>query len=252
MLQASEDLQGGRACFSPKVILRSLVFGVVLVVVCMFSWRVFSFYRGIQTGEINPGLAYTTTDFSRAAHAFAAKAAANASGTPALIGVNDPTTGTTSPKIIIVEFGDFGCPYSKEVAPIVRAVAKQHSADIQLVFRDFPLDDLHPGATLAALGGGCAAEQGKFWEYHDAMFASNVELGLEEILAVGEGVGIETEAFRSCIESSYYGNAVAADIADGASLGVVGTPTFFFNGEKVEGSIPFNIFNQIVNAMLQT
>jgi protein-disulfide isomerase len=232
-------------------ILETMGFVMALSAVALFSWRVFSFYRNIQSGAINPALGYTTTDFTRAAHAFAKKAAEGA-GSGSLATIDDPTLGTKTPKITLVEFADFGCPYSQENAPIVRAIAKQYSADVQIIYRDFPLEDLHPGATIAAQGGGCANEQGKFWEYHDAVFALKEILSVEAIFSVADRLELDMDDFQRCMESDFYTKDVEGDIADGAAAGVVGTPTFFFNGEKVEGSIPFTVFNQIINAMRQT
>lgn len=238
--------------FSMHRMLGTLGFVAVLGIVSLFSWRVFAFYRDIRSGDINPALGYTTTDFSRAATAFAAQAAANSGGSGEILGENDPTLGADDSKIVLVEFGDFGCPYSREVAPIVRAIVKQYPEDIQFMYRDFPIDDLHPGASLAAEGGGCAGEQDKFWEYYDAVFAMSDELSAATLMSVADTIGMDTEQFERCIESGYYANDVADDTSDGAKAGVVGTPTFFFNGQKVEGSIPFTIFNQIIDAMRQT
>ncbi len=236
---------------SSHQILGTLGFVLVLGVVSVFSWRVFAFYRDIRSGEINPALGYTTTDFSRAATAFAAQAAESGGGSGEILGENDPTLGTDDAKIVLVEFGDFGCPYSREVAPVVRAVVKQYSTDIQFMYRDFPIDDVHPGASLAAEGGGCAQEQDKFWEYYDAVFAMSDDLSAASLTTIAEVIGMDVAQFERCIESGYYTNDVADDTSDGANAGVVGTPTFFFNGQKVEGSIPFTIFTQIVDAMRQ-
>jgi protein-disulfide isomerase len=251
--QANAELRPHR--FSASRLIGGAAFALVLVAVLAFSWRVLKFYRGIQSGEINPALAYTTTDFTRAASAFAAKAAANAGPTVGLLGTSDPNLGAASAKITVVEFADFGCPYSQEVAPIVRAIAKQYPIDVRLVFRNYPIDELHPGATIAAQGGGCANEQGKFWEYHDAVFAAQSteqEISVSYLSTLAGGIGLNEDQFTRCIESGYYAKDVSEDVSDGATAGVVGTPTFFFNGQKVEGSIPFTIFNQIINAMRQT
>lgn len=226
-------------------------FCVGLALVLGFSWRVFGFYRGIRSGEINPALAYTTTNFTRAVTAFAAQASVN-TNPEALLGKNDPSLGKKDAKITVVEFADFGCPYSKEVAPIVRAVAQQYAAEVQVVFRNFPLEELHAGSTIAAEAGGCAAEQGKFWEYHDAVFASKDQLNADMLLVIADTVGLDAAAFVRCLDTDYYADDLAADVADGAMNGVTGTPTFFFNGQKVEGSIPFTIFTQILDAMRKT
>lgn len=237
--------------WSIRRILGIFGFVAVLGLVIAFSWRVFGFYREIRSGSINPGLSYTTKNFTRAAGAFAAKAASNTDN-DWLLGLNDPSIGKKDAKITIVEFADFGCPYSKEAAQIVRVMAKQYPDSVRVVFRDFPIEELHPGSTIAAQAGGCAEEQGKFWEYHDAVFASNEPLGVEMISSVAENIGLDLKQFAKCVDSNYYANAVESDILDGTKAGVIGTPTFFFNGQKVEGSIPFTVFTQILDAMLQT
>ncbi|MEK7633023.1 MAG: thioredoxin domain-containing protein [Patescibacteria group bacterium] len=237
--------------WSPARLLGMFGFVVALFLVLGFSWRVFSFYRGIRDGSINPALAYTTTNFTRAVTAFAAKAATN-TDSASLLGASDPSLGNKNAKITVVEFADFGCPYSQEVAPIVRAIAKQYPDDVRVVFRNYPLEELHSGATIAAQAGGCAAEQGKFWEYHDAVFASKEPLGVETLSGIADTLGLDSDQFARCLDSDYYANDVTADSSDGAAAGVTGTPTFFFNGQKVEGSIPFTIFTQILDAMRQT
>lgn len=240
-----------RRRWSPARILGLFGFIAVLAVVLGFSWRIFGFYRGIRDGSINPALAYTTTNFTRAVTAFAARAATNTDSV-SLLGTSDPSLGNKEARITVVEFSDFGCPYSREVAPIVRAIAQQYSQDVRVVFRNFPIEEIHPGSTIAAQAGGCAAEQGKFWEYHDAVFASKEPLGVDMLNGITESIGIDQAQFSRCLDSGYYVSDTASDGADGAALGVTGTPTFFFNGQKVEGSIPFTIFTQIIDAMRQT
>jgi protein-disulfide isomerase len=252
MLDVRAESSRFRRYFSPKRIMSTLVFSVILAVIGVFFWRVFGFYQDIRSGVLNPALSYTTNDFTRVASAFAAKAVAAGDGTPELLGPNDAAIGAKNPKITIVEFVDFGCPYTKEVAPIVRAIAKQHEDDVKLVVRHFPIEEIHPGAMLAAEAAGCAGEQGKFWEYYDAVLGMKTALSAEAISAVATSLALDEAQFQRCIDSGYYTNQVKNDLSDGAGAAVSGTPTFFFNGQKVEGSIPFSVFNAIINAMLQS
>lgn len=240
---------------APKPVHRWIVTGVFAVALCLvvgFSWKIFSFYQGIQSGEINPALAYTSSDSFTAAASTIARLAAQSPTSPLELATDDdPSLGPDDAKVTIVEFADFGCPYSKEVSYIIRAIAKQFPNDVRVVYRDYPLTDLHPGADLAARAAECADEQGKFWEYHDALYESTATIDEQHMKDLADDVGLDEKEFSTCLASEYYVDEVAEDFATGISAGVEGTPTFFFNGVKVEGSIPFSVFNEIIDALLE-
>lgn len=225
------------------------LFVFALVSLIVFSWRVFSFYRAIASGSVVPALAYTTDDFTRAGAAVLKLAQEGAVVTDVATG-DDPSIGSSKAPITIVEFADFGCPFSKEASVVVRAVAKQFPNDVRIIYRDLPLDDLHPGASLAAEAGECAQEQNMFWEFHDTIYGGSVEFTQEGLLNAASSIGLNEETFTACLASRSFEDEVNSDLLDGAAAGVVGTPTFFFNGVKVEGSIPFSVFNEIVHALL--
>lgn len=226
------------------------VFVLAMIGLVAFSWRVFSFYRAIDRGEVIPVLAYSNDDFTRAGAAVVRMAQeAEVTDTTSF---DDPSLGSSNAKVTIVEFADFGCPYSKEVSYIVRAVAQQFPDQVQIIYRDFPLVDVHPGADLAAQAGECAQEQGMFWEFHDTIYEDAADLTQENMLRAASSVGLDEEAFATCLLSGRFEEEVNEDLESGAAAGVVGTPTFFFNGVKIEGSVPFSIFNEIVHALLES
>lgn len=221
---------------------------IVVVGVLGFAWRVFSFYRKIQAGEVDPGT-YGLTRATSSVESAIAALAANARGSGALATGDDPMLGTPTAKVTIVEFGDFGCPYTRQESLVLRALATTYAKQIRYIYRDFPLEELHPGAERAAKAGTCADAQGKFWEFHDAIFLGS-DISDERILEVGDSIGLNTDKFVACINDERTADEMNEDLADGVDAGVTGTPTFFVNGEKIEGAIPFDLFVKIIEAFL--
>lgn len=226
----------------------TVVLGVFLLLAGGFSWKVFSFYRQIQNGTMDPGTyALSRTDTSQALAALVAQA----QGSGALATDDDPSVGAgKDARITIVEFGDFGCPYTKAESLVVQALVRQFPDDVKVVYRDFPLEELHPGAELAAAGGVCAEAQGRFWEYHDAVFAAN-DLSEETIVEIADEIGLDTSDFVDCVNDVDTIAEYEQDLADGYAAEVRGTPTFFVNGEKIEGAVPYDLFKNIVEAFLR-
>jgi protein-disulfide isomerase len=226
----------------------TLIFFALLLVFLVFSFKVFGYYKKIQNGTFDVSqLSFATT---AASGARLAGFAAAAPGSGELATQDDPSLGSPDAPLTIVEFADFGCPYSKEVSYIVRALAKQYPEKVRFIYRDFPLDDLHPGATLAAQAGECAQDQNSFWEMHDVMFRDSGEFTPDVLLEDADEAGLDSDDFAHCMAYNTYTEEVATDLADGVAAGVVGTPTFFFNGQKVEGAIPFSIFNELITTFL--
>lgn len=228
----------------------SLGLGIFLIFVLAFTWRVFTFYRQIQNGTLDVAsleFASTKVGMNRLE-----ALAAGAPGSGELATEDDPSLGNDDAPITIVEFADFGCPYSAETSYVVRAIAKQYPDTVKLIYRDFPITELHPGADLAAKGGECAQDQKKFWEYHDAIYKESGEFTEEILLAAAEDAGLNLERFADCMMSGKYDEEIQTDLADGVQAGVRGTPTFFINGVKVEGSVPFSVFTEIIHAFLTT
>lgn len=223
----------------------TVLFILVLLGVLIFAWRVLSFYQRIQNGTIDPGTYGITRPSTDAAlRAFAAQA----SGSGVLATGDDPQLGSDAAAVTVVEFADFGCPYSRAESFVVRALAQQFPDDVRIIYRDFPLEDLHPGAEVAAQVGTCAAAQGKFWEYHDAIFDAQGDITAENIAVIAEEIGLNKAALASCLHDAGTKAEMEQDLGDGYNAGVQGTPTFFVNGEKIEGAIPFDLFVKIIAA----
>lgn len=226
----------------------TVIFLLIIILFLGFAFKVFSYYRQLQTGTFDASkLSFQSTSIAQSKLVEIARAAP---GSGALATSDDPSLGPSDAKLTIVEFADFGCPYSEQENYVVRALAKQFPDDVRIIYRDFPIVDLHPGADLAAEAGGCANEQGKFWEYHDVLYRHSGQFESDQLIDYASEVGLNISKFRTCLESGKYTDEVAQDIADGVAAGVTGTPTFYLNGEKIEGAVPFATFVDLVHVFL--
>jgi len=162
-----------------------------------------------------------------------------------------PTRGSSHPRVTLVEFSDFQCPYCRATAPTLREVEKKYGDRVQIVYRQFPLTSIHPFAFKAAEASLCANEQGKFWEMHDAMFEDQTKLGVSDLKQTARRLGVDGKKFDSCIDTGRYVERVQNDQKEGQRDGVNGTPAMFLNGKYVEGgSVPFSVLDQLIQEEL--
>ena len=158
-----------------------------------------------------------------------------------------PFKGSEKAAVTIVEFSDFHCPYCRRVVPTLVQLETKYGDKIKLVFRDFPIESLHPGATKAHEAARCANEQGKFWPYHDKLFASPPSSSPEVFKGLAKEVGLDAVTFETCLGSGKYQAAIKQDIDDGNRAGVGGTPAFFINGRLVSGAQPLDVFARMID-----
>ncbi len=172
-----------------------------------------------------------------------------------------PILGNADAKVTIVEFSDFQCPFCKRYLDETYAQIKEKYIDTgkaKLTFRHYPLTSIHPNAQVAHEASECANEQGKFWEYHDLLFAeqdtwSPQTLADATVSLVGYAgeIGLNTEQFQSCVESEKFKAVVEEDLAAGNRVQVDGTPAFFVNGYRLVGAQPFSEFERIIEEELK-
>ncbi len=158
--------------------------------------------------------------------------------------------GSINAPVTIVEFSDFHCPFCRQVGPVVAQVLSRYGDKVRLVYRDFPLDSLHPQARQAAEAARCAGDQGKFWQYHDRLLAGGSGGGPAELKSSASAVGLDIVAFDRCLSSHTYREAVQRDVDEGTRLGVTGTPTFFINGRMIAGTQPIDAFASLIEQEL--
>lgn len=121
---------------------------------------------------------------------------------------------------------------------------------IHFVYREYPLPN-HQNARGAAEAGQCANEQGKFWPYHDRLFANQQRLSASDLKQHAANLGLDMAKFNACVDSRKYKAAVDADIAEGNDIGVDGTPAIFINGRMISGAQPFEAFKKVIDEELE-
>jgi protein-disulfide isomerase len=148
----------------------------------------------------------------------------------------DHVAGNEDAPVTLVEYGDFECPYCGMAHPIVKAARNDLKSDLRFVFRHFPLAESHPHARLAAQAAEAAAAQGHFWEMHDMLFEHQDSLESEDLLGYAKSIGLDVARFTSELKAGTYEKRVRDDFRSGVKSGVNGTPTFFVNGTRYDGS----------------
>jgi len=136
----------------------------------------------------------------------------------------------------LVMFGDFQCPFCLGAQSVLRRVRERLGERLVFGFRHLPIPERHPLAPLAAEASEAAAAQGRFWEYHDALYAAQPKLSREVMLEVGRDLGLDAERMASEIDSGAHRDRVARDVASAESSEVTGTPTFFVNEKRFFGA----------------
>jgi protein-disulfide isomerase len=163
-----------------------------------------------------------------------------------------PIRGRDSAPVTIVKFEDFQCPFCRQVQSTFTQLESRYGDKIRVVHRDFPIDQLHPQARRAAEGARCANEQGKFWAYHDKLYATVLNADPNQLSTLANDVGLDVAAFDRCLADGQYKAAVQADLAEGTKLGVNSTPAFFVNGRLLVGAQPLDAFSRVIDEELAT
>ena len=162
-----------------------------------------------------------------------------------------PSKGPADAAVTIVEFSDFECPFCLRVVPTLDRILEDYGDDVRLVFRQFPLNNIHPNAQNAAEASLCAADQSRFWQYHDALFAAPGGLDRESLQQTASDLGLDVNEFASCLESRRHSAAVDADLNAGRLLGITGTPALFINGRFLSGAQPYEVISAIIDDELR-
>jgi predicted DsbA family dithiol-disulfide isomerase len=159
-----------------------------------------------------------------------------------------PVKGAANPVVTIVEFSDFECPFCKQVQSVLRQIVEKYGREVRLVFKHLPLEG-HRNSLPAARAAYCAAEQDRFWQFHDAIFtASNLSPPALEQIASDLGLGLPK--FQECVASERSRAAVVKDIEAATLLRIESTPSFVVNGKVIKGALSFAEFQKIIEQEL--
>ncbi len=144
-----------------------------------------------------------------------------------------PVLGNPNASIVVEEFSDFQCPACRSAAPVVKGIVNKYKDKIKFVYRHFPLLSIHPRAYDAALASECANDQGKFWQYHDLLFANQPNFKKDQLIGYARDLGLNESEFSACLQSRARKEVVDADLNKAKELNLNSTPTFIVNGKII-------------------
>ncbi len=167
------------------------------------------------------------------------------------ITAEDHAQGPASADVTLVEYGDYECPYCGQAYPIVQEVLKHFGKRLRLVFRNFPLSEMHPHAEAAAEVAEFAGAQGMFWEMHNMLYENQARLGEALYSDLADKLKLSSTALRQALEQRTFEARVRADVKGGVRSGVNGTPTFFINGHRHDGSFDFETLVSAIHQAME-
>jgi protein-disulfide isomerase len=164
--------------------------------------------------------------------------------------LRDHVLGPANAPVALVEYGDYECPHCGAAHSIVKLVLEHFGKNVRYAFRHFPLSQVHPNAEAAAESAEFAGAHGKFWEIHENIFENQDRLGLPLLFALTSALGLSEADLRQALVNRTYAERVQRDFLDGVRSGVNGTPSFFINGQRHDGSYAFDDLAAAVEANL--
>ncbi len=166
------------------------------------------------------------------------------------VGPNDHSSGPLDAKLTLVEYGDYQCPYCGQAYAIVERIRSEFADSLRFVFRNLPLADVHPNAEAAAEVAEAVGMQGKFWEIHDHLFENQKDLSPAALMRYVEEVGADVKLATTTIADGLPRERVESDFEGAIRSGANGTPTFFINGERYDGSWQYQPFADYLTQLL--
>lgn len=238
-----------------SILLSSLILSATLFLVGgTISNQLTGLSIGVKTGAAGAGTQGGTANAAPPAAGNNPPAAAPQVNMGQLIGSGDTVahllSGNANSKVKIVEFSDFQCPFCGAVEPTVEGLIKKYGNDVAIYYRHFPLTSIHPFAQKASEASECAAEQGKFKEFHDVLFKNQQALDAASLKKYAGDIGLDSAKFSQCFDSAKYVGKVNSDASLGSGVGVNGTTSFFINGTQVVGAQPQANFERVIDPLL--
>ncbi|AKF84344.1 Protein-disulfide isomerase [Myxococcus fulvus] len=161
-----------------------------------------------------------------------------------------PSRGPANAPVTLVAWSDFECPFCSRAVPTLKTLEKEYEGKLRVAFKHQPLPN-HPNAKLAAAASLAAHEQGKFWEFHDLLFANQRQLERPALEGYAKQLGLDVARFNKALDSGKFDAVIAEDSREGTRVGAGGTPTFFINGRPILGAVPVDQFRRVIDEELK-
>jgi protein-disulfide isomerase len=164
---------------------------------------------------------------------------------------DDPSIGPADAPITVIEFSDYQCVFCQRwYNDVYSRLLDDYKGKIRFVYKDYPLESIHPDAQGAAEAANCAGEQNIYWQYHNALFDGKYGLGLQAYQQYASDLGLDMTAFNTCVSERRYKSEVEDDVNLAINVGVHSTPAFFVNGLLIVGAQPYEVFKQVIDQEL--
>ena len=167
------------------------------------------------------------------------------------IAAADHVLGPAEAPVTVLEYGDYECPYCRGAYRDVHRMLDLYPGSIRFVFRNFPIQQLHPHAEQAAEAAEAAAAQGKFWEMYERLLQPSSRLDLDALLADARDLGLDTDRFRREVTGRAYAAKIEGDVGEGVRNGVNATPKFYVDGERIDGKFPLEGLEDAIRASVR-
>jgi len=164
--------------------------------------------------------------------------------------VDAPARGPEGAPVTVIEFSDFHCPFCRAVQPTLNALLEKYPRQVRLEYRHLPLDNLHPQARRAAEASWCADRQGRFWAFHDRLYASGSDASAATLARLAKEAQLDVAAFEQCLASGDAKAPVQRDVEEAQRHGIGGTPGFLVNGRLLSGNMPLDAFVEVIEEEL--
>lgn len=162
----------------------------------------------------------------------------------------DPAVGESDAPVTVVVFSDFQCPFCAHAVPSLERLGRHYGDLVRVVWKDFPLASIHPGAFQAAEASHCAGDQGQYWKYHARLFANQQAVARDHLVRHAAALDLDVRRFNECLDSAVHEERVESGLKEGRRAGVEATPTMFVNGRLLAGALPFEAIAEIVDEEL--
>ena len=167
------------------------------------------------------------------------------------VGSDDHAQGAADAVVTLVEYGDYECPHCGAAYPVVKQLQERFGTDLRFVYRNFPIAEIHRHALGAAMTAEFGGAKGRFWEVHDALFENQQRLGATLYAAIVTQLGLDANELHAALENATYESKVRTDFNGGVRSGVNGTPSFFINGQRYDGSPDVDSLADVFTAVIE-